>query len=59
MRPSLAKLTLARIIAATRLRMWKDEEEYRRERDLRVMEYAVSLSTRFGTATEPSTAERS
>ena len=31
-RPSLAKLTLARTIAATVLRMWKDEEEYRPER---------------------------
>jgi predicted nucleic acid-binding protein len=31
-KPSLAKLTLARIIAATVLRMWKDEEEYRPER---------------------------
>ena len=37
-KPSLAKLTLARIIAATVLRMWKDEEEYRPERDRRVME---------------------
>ncbi len=35
-KPSLAKLTLARIIAATVLRMWKDEEEYRPERDRRV-----------------------
>jgi transposase len=30
-KPSLAKLTLARKIAATVLRMWKDEEEYRPE----------------------------
>ena len=37
-KPSLAKLTLARIIAATVLRMWKDEEEYRPERDRRAME---------------------
>ncbi len=28
-KPTLAKLSLARIIAATVLRMWKDEEEYR------------------------------
>ena len=31
-RPPMAKLTLARTIAATVLRMWKDEEEYRPER---------------------------
>jgi transposase len=37
-KPSLAKLTLARIIAATVLRMWKDEEEYRPERSRHVME---------------------
>lgn len=37
-KPSLAKLTLARIIAATVLRMWKDEEEYRPERSRPVME---------------------
>jgi hypothetical protein len=37
-KPSLAKLTLARIIAATVLRMWKDEEEYRPERSRQVME---------------------
>ncbi len=37
-KPSLAKLTLARIIAATVLRMWKDEEEYTPERDRRAME---------------------
>ncbi len=37
-KPNLAKLTLARIIAATVLRMWKDEEEYRPERDRRAME---------------------
>jgi hypothetical protein len=30
-KPSLAKLTLACIIAATVLRMWKDEEEYKPE----------------------------
>jgi hypothetical protein len=30
-KPNLAKLSLARIIAATVLRMWKDEEEYRSE----------------------------
>jgi transposase len=30
-KPTLAKLSLARIIAATVLRMWKDEEEYRPE----------------------------
>jgi transposase len=30
-KPNLAKLTLARKIAATVLRMWKDEEEYRPE----------------------------
>ena len=30
-KPNLAKLSLARIIAATVLRMWKDEEEYRPE----------------------------
>ena len=28
-KPNLAKLSLARIIAATVLRMWKDEEEYK------------------------------
>jgi hypothetical protein len=28
-KPNLAKLSLARIIAATVLRMWKDEEEHR------------------------------
>ena len=27
-KPTLAKLSLARTIAATVLRMWKDEEEY-------------------------------
>ncbi len=27
-KPTLAKLSLARMIAATVLRMWKDEEEY-------------------------------
>ncbi len=37
-KPSLAKLTLARILAATVLRMWKDEEEYEPERDRRRME---------------------
>jgi len=26
--PTLAKLSLVRVIAATALRMWKDEEEY-------------------------------
>jgi hypothetical protein len=31
-KPSLAKLTLARKIAATVLRMWKDEEEYQPEK---------------------------
>ena len=31
-KPNLAKLTLARKIAATVLRMWKDEEVYRTER---------------------------
>ncbi len=31
-KPNLAKLTLARKIAATALRMWKDEEVYRTER---------------------------
>ncbi len=31
-KPNLAKLTLARKIAATALRMWKDEEAYRTER---------------------------
>jgi hypothetical protein len=30
-KPNLAKLTLARKIAATVLRMWKDEEEYQPE----------------------------
>ncbi len=37
-KPSLAKLTLARIIAATVLRMWKDGEEYEPDRHRRVME---------------------
>jgi hypothetical protein len=27
-KPALAKLTLARMVAATVLRMWKNEEEY-------------------------------
>ncbi len=27
-KPTLAKLSLARMIAATVLRMWKDQEEY-------------------------------
>ncbi len=27
-KPTLAKLSLARMIAATTLRMWKDEKEY-------------------------------
>jgi hypothetical protein len=27
-KPTLAKLSLARVIAATVLQMWKDEEEY-------------------------------
>ena len=31
-KPTLAKLSLARMIAATVLRMWKDEEEYDPER---------------------------
>jgi hypothetical protein len=31
-KPTLAKLSLARAIAATVLRMWKDEEEYDSER---------------------------
>jgi len=30
-KPSLAKLTLARTIAATVLRMWKSQEEYKPE----------------------------
>ncbi len=37
-KPSLAKLTLARIVAATVLRMWKDEEEYKPERHRRAKE---------------------
>ena len=37
-KPTLAKLSLARMIAATVLRMWKDEEEYRPERDRQAME---------------------
>jgi transposase len=37
-KPSLAKITLARIIAATVLRMWKDEEEYQPERHRRATE---------------------
>jgi len=37
-KPSLAKITLARIIAATVLRIWKDEEEYQPERYRRVSE---------------------
>jgi hypothetical protein len=38
--PAMAfpKTLLARIIAATVLRMWKDEEEYRPERSRPVME---------------------
>jgi len=31
-KPTLAKLSLARMIAATVLRMWKDEKEYDPER---------------------------
>jgi hypothetical protein len=31
-KPTLAKLSLARMIAATVLRMWKDEKEYEPER---------------------------
>jgi hypothetical protein len=31
-KPNLAKLSLARMIAATVLRMWKDEKEYDPER---------------------------
>jgi len=37
-KPSLAKLTLARIIAATVLQIWKDEGEYRPDRSRHVME---------------------
>ena len=37
-KPSLAKLTLARIIAATGLRMWKDGEAYEPDRHRRAME---------------------
>ena len=41
-KPNLAKLTLARKIAATALRMWKDQERYHpkiaRERQTRVRE---------------------
>ena len=34
-KPNLAKLTLARKIAATVLRMWKDEEVYRLNRAIK------------------------
>ena len=34
-KPNLAKLTLARKIAATVLRMWKDEEVYRPDKSTR------------------------
>jgi transposase len=37
-KPSLAKLTLARIIAATVLRMWKDEKEYEPEQHRRTLD---------------------
>jgi transposase len=37
-KPSLAKLTLARTIAATVLRMWKNQEEYKPEQYRRPME---------------------
>jgi len=37
-KPSLAKLTLARTIAATVLRMWKNQEEYKPEQYRRSME---------------------
>jgi hypothetical protein len=36
-KPSLAKLSHARIIAATASRMWNDEEEYRPEQHRRAM----------------------
>jgi hypothetical protein len=37
-KPNLAKLTLARKIAATVLRMWKDEEAYQPEKHRRLSE---------------------